>query len=97
MFGIDSILQMLTVFLFLASMASFVLILIYMFSPKTYTKLEEILNINFGSGTILLSSIEGEINVIDDWIFEKRAIFGPILAALSLVNCINLIQLAKFG
>ena len=90
---LDLILEMAIVFLLLTSFASFIISLIYIFSPETYSRLEEILYIDFGPGMPLLSILEGEINIIDDWIYERRFVFGSILAILSFSNCINLAKL----
>jgi hypothetical protein len=93
MFGLEVILQMAILLLLLASLASFIISLIYIFSPTTYSRLEEILSIDLGSVATILSVLEGEINFIEDWIYERRFFFGSVLAILSLNNCINLAKL----
>ena len=79
--------------LLVASLTTFVLSLIFLFSPELYFRLEDRLNSDIISRVEFLTVVEGKVNVINDWIFENRIIFGTLFVLLSLYNVKSLLLL----
>jgi hypothetical protein len=63
--------------------------LIFMLSPELFSKIEEILGMEFGGGATHATLLEGKINFLNDWVYENRLIFGPLLAVLAALNTRN--------
>jgi hypothetical protein len=80
-------------FLIIMSLGTFYSVILLTFYPRLYKELDGILSIDFGVNADIISTLEGEVNIINDWIIENRNIFGPIFLALSLHNLIRLISL----
>jgi len=77
----------------IASLATFILSLIFLLSPDTYVRLENMLNMDVINRIEFLSSIEGKVEVLNEWILENRVIFGLLFVLLSLYNIKSLILL----
>lgn len=76
----------LVVFSFLATLIS----LIFMLSPESYQRLEDFLSLEFGSPVYFNTTLEGKINILNDWVLQNRMVFGPLLAVLAALNTRNI-------
>ena len=75
-----------TALIVFSSLATF-LSLIFMLFPEEFRKIEEFLGLEFGGGSADFSTIlEGKINLINDWVYKNRLLFGPLLAVLAAIN-----------
>lgn len=79
--------------LLVASLVTAILSLIFLFSPELYVRLEERLNSDVIGRVEFLTVVEGKVDVINDWIFENRIIFGTLFVLLSLYNIKSLLLL----
>ena len=68
-----------------SSLASF-LSLVFMISPTAFSKIEEYVSLEFGGSADFVTVLEGKINFLNDWVFDNRAFFGPLLAILAALN-----------
>ena len=59
--------------------------LIFTFSLDVYHKIDQVLKIDIIS-TRILTPIERNINVIDDWLMSNNKLVGPVLTLLSLID-----------
>ena len=72
--------------------------IIFTFSIDKYRKIDEMLNLDIISSRIL-TPLEVNINIIDDWLIKRHRLIGPVLIYLSLLdlkltfNIINLFPL----
>lgn len=66
---------------------------IFMLFPSLFTRIEEILGMEFGGYTSFAVALEGKINIINDWVGRYRAITGPVLAILAAINTRNAVFL----
>ncbi len=62
---------------------------IFMFSAQLFSRIEEFLGFEFGSGQQFITVLEGKINFLNDWINRNRIIFGPIMAVMAAINTRN--------
>ena len=63
--------------------------LIFMLLPELFSRIEEILGMEFGAGATYATILEGRINFLNDWVYGNRFIFGPLLAILAAINTRN--------
>ena len=75
--------------LFIFSAFSVFMSLVLMVSPKTFTKIEEFLGLEFGPSMTFNTVLEGRVNFVNDWVFKNHWFFGPLLAVLAALNTIN--------
>lgn len=67
--------------------------LIFLLFPDLYFSIEEMLDIELFHSTHFLTVVEGEINILNEWIIKYRLIFGLLFVLLSLYNIKSLIVL----
>ena len=60
-----------------------------MISPALFSKIEEFLGVEFGGSAEYATALEGKVNLLNDWVFENRFFFGPLLAILAVLNTRN--------
>ena len=71
-----------------SSIATF-LSLVFMLSPELFSKIEEVLGMEFGGSSSFATVLEGRINFLNDWLFRNRILIGPLFALLGAMNTRN--------
>ncbi len=75
-----------TALIVFSSLATF-LSLVFMLFPDQFRRIEELLGLEFGGGTADFSTIlEGKINLVNDWVYKNRLLFGPLFVILAALN-----------
>lgn len=67
--------------------------LIFLLFPDLYFSIEDMFDANVVPSAKFLTTVEGEINFLNDWIIKHRLIFGTLFVLLSLYNIKSLIVL----
>ncbi len=83
------VLTLIKVTLVVFSGVATLLCLVFMLAMPVFRKIEEILGMQFGSKSTFSSALEGNIDVINDWVYKNHVVFGPIFAVLSAMNTRN--------
>ncbi|MFA5039630.1 MAG: hypothetical protein WC732_08135 [Candidatus Omnitrophota bacterium] len=65
-----------------------VMSLVFMLSPKLFSRIEEALGMEFGASAYV-TILEGRINFLNDWVYRNHILFGPLLAVLAAWNTRN--------
>ena len=76
------------VLLILASAFTTYVSFVLLISPPKFKALEKFLQQEFG-GVQPVTTLEGEINFVNDWVFRNRYFFGPLFVILSAMNTWN--------
>ncbi|MDD5292218.1 MAG: hypothetical protein PHY46_03440 [Candidatus Omnitrophica bacterium] len=76
-----------------SSFTTFAFSVIFMFLPRLYSRLEEILNMDLLPQTVWFTVLEGRINFINDWIIKNRIVFGVLFISSSIYNIKSMIEL----
>ena len=87
------IIAIIKIILLIASVITFILSVIFLMFPATYVRIEELLNLDLIHRVEFLTTLEGKINVVNDWMMQNRIIFGLLFVLLSLYNIKSLILL----
>jgi hypothetical protein len=83
------VLYIIKILLIVFSGLATVLCLVFMLALPVFRRIEESLGTQLGSRSTFISAIEGDIDVINDWVYKNHVVFGPIFAVLSAMNTRN--------
>ena len=95
---VDIVMVILSSVVFFVYFIICIISIIFTFSIDKYRKIDEMLNLDIISRRVL-TPLEVNINIIDDWLIEHHRLIGPLLIYLSLLdlklsfNIINLFSL----
>lgn len=70
----------------------FVISIIFTFYEEQYTRITQLLNLEFLSFRIL-TPLESNIYIIDDWVAKYKRVTGPVLIASSLYELVLLLNI----
>jgi len=75
------------------SFISLSLSLIFLLLPRLYLRLDEMFSLNFLPESEWLTTLEGKMDILNDWVIKNRIIFGTLFVVLSLYNIKTVIAL----